>query len=180
MAKNPAPARLDKQQAARFLNISVRQLQRLMSARRIAYTVVPTTYGPQAIFERTELGRVREERRAGVQRPRLLPLTPDTAAEASGADIAVTPSRTALARREQAAPILEHLAALLAEPRRGAAVDVVHKFWLTRREAINLSGLPVGVVDAALKAGKLGVKSGGRWLIQRTALENFAARWKPS
>lgn len=166
-----AESRLNKQEAADYLRITVRQLQRLMSQGRISHTRVRGPKGDVALFDRKELERYVTERDAQVYVP---------SRPAGTSDISRVSGQSQDVSLARIRPTLEAFAKVF-DPRKTlpALADLAQKHWLTRQEAIRLSGLPRKDIEEALRKRKLGTKRGGRWLVKRVDLESYTAKWKP-
>lgn len=167
-----APASMTKEAAAEFLGISVRTLQRLTAAAKVAVKYTRTDHGDQAEYDRGELERFKlRQPMTSYVRPAV---TGDTPVTPGGAET------TALAPVQP--NYVEHLAAALDALKnalRPAAPPVAlsEKLMLTLAEAAALSGLSRRILLAAIKAKKLKAQILGRgWKIKRADLEAWVQK----
>lgn len=178
---------MNKAQAARFLGISVRTLQRYMSAHRISFTMRRNKAGEEATFDREELQRFKKELNeprpvvhASVSR---IP-APEPTSEQISPDIEEGEGeQTALAPRglmQQFALSLQDLSAAIQDLQRptpsAPAVPIESKLMLTLKEACELSGVSVYRLKLAIKQKKLRPIAGigrGHGKIRRSDLEAF-------
>src|SRR5215204_883197 len=95
---------MNKEQAAKRLRVSVRTLQRYMSANRIAFSMRPTKTGEEAVFDKAEVDHFKAELKEKKSTATVAPaVTPDT--PASGAVTPPEPNEeTALAVFQSAPP----------------------------------------------------------------------------
>jgi excisionase family DNA binding protein len=162
------PTRMNKEQAAEFLKISVRQLQRHMAARRIAYQMVATKHGEEAEFSRDELERFKEQK----GRPTLQPAL-DSKALAARPASALTRQRS-----DGVIPGLEAFAAFVSAARPQATVtDLAHQLMLSRAEAARLAGVAENQIKLAIASKKLKARIVGRaWRVKRADLEAWVKK----
>jgi hypothetical protein len=157
---------MDKEQAAKFLGVSVRTLQRHTAAGRISAKYSHGDRGPQAEYDRAELERFKRELAevTSYVRPTVTPDTPD------GGSTALAPIQPNFA---------EHLAQAfekLTDALRPAAppVPLSEKLMLTLAESSQLSGLSRGFLRGAIGKKKLKGQIIGRgWKVKRADLEVF-------
>jgi excisionase family DNA binding protein len=185
---------MNKEQAAKRLRVSVRTLQRYMSANRIAFTMRPTKTGEEAVFDKSEVDRfkaeLKEKRRVATVAPAVSPDTPTSEA--------VSPSepneQTALEVFQSAPPAFfeaapdlfwKRLADGLAARRRPAPTktvpDLAHQLLLSLPEAAALSGVPLSKLRADAHSGALKtVRSVGRGLgkVRSKELERYVSKLK--
>lgn len=157
---------MNKEQAAKFLGVSVRTLQRHTAAGRISAKYLPGKQGHQAVYDRAELERFKTELAEVTPyvRPTVAPVTNGTGSTA------LAPIQPNYA--EKLAAALE----ALKEALRPAAppVPLSEKLMLTLAEAAQLSGLSRGFLLGSIKARKLKAQILGRgWKIKRSDLETF-------
>jgi hypothetical protein len=163
---------MNKEQAAKRLRVSVRTLQRYMSAHRIGFTTRKTKTGEEAVFAQDEVARFKKE----LQGQRLTAtVTPSVmAVSEAGIPQEQGPEVTALALiREappaffQAAPNLfwKRLADRLTPTTEKPTASLSEKLLLSIPEAAALSGIPASKLRSAVNSGELRAVSGvGRGL----------------
>jgi excisionase family DNA binding protein len=157
---------MNKEQAAKRIGVSVRTLQRHMSAHRIAFTMKRTKTGEVADFDREEVERFKRELKEG-----LTAAVNHGVLEASEAVRAIAPDeaasqQTALAPLDQ----MQRFAALMRSfqptpTKPASAVAIESKLMLSLAEASELSGISVARLREAVHSGKLAAHKGiGRGL----------------
>jgi excisionase family DNA binding protein len=166
-------------EAAEYLGVSVKTLERRIALGDISVAYVPSTTGRQRTFDRAELDRFKQaeaEKMVAttyVARPRVAPV-------ASGA-----PDSQALLQRTNHGPnsgaLLELLTAIeqarAAHPPALTVSDLAHKLTLSLVEASQLSGLSRNHLRAAIEAKKLKARIIGRgWKVKKIDLESYVAK----
>jgi excisionase family DNA binding protein len=186
--RRPRGTNVNKKEAAEFLGISERSLERHTAQKRIGHTLKPGKTRPVLDYESAELERFKEELKAEVHRPAEVQAddptsnqdTPTNAASDGGKALATfgglsgPPART-----------LDFFGALLqmaraeaqAETQRDAqrpTVDVADKLLLTLAEAQALTGLSRATLRDAIEADELKARQMGRtWRVKRSDLESY-------
>lgn len=164
---------MNKEEAAAYLGISVRTLQRHVQRGEIAVAYVRGRRGDEATFDEAELSRFKKT----LDQPTYVTrATPSVTGGTGGAASSVQ----ALARRDDgAAWIAEQFSMLLAQ---GAAmasharpvVAVADKLTLSLVEAAQLAGLSRGHLREAIHTGKLKARIIGRgFKVKRADLEAY-------
>lgn len=145
------PEYISKRRAAEALGISPRRLLELSQSGRIKrhYHNDPQTHRRAAVFARPDVERLAAER---------IQAAPQSAASVAIPGGTLRPSSQAIALPALEAP---------ARP------------WLTVDEAAEYTGLPASFLSARIVDGKLaaldvGVRSGGRWRVNRRDLDAIA------
>jgi excisionase family DNA binding protein len=157
---------MNKEVAARKIGISVRTLQRYMSAHRIAFTMKRTKTGEVADFNKAEVERLKYELKEGMTTP-----VTHGIVEPSEPVMALT-VRDEQGQQRVLAPVelMQSFGAMFQAMQsqvapQVASVSVENKLMLSLAEASQLSGISVGVLRAAVHAGKLTAHKGiGRGL----------------
>jgi excisionase family DNA binding protein len=177
---------MNKQEAAEYLGVSVRAIERYVSAGKLPANYVRGKTGQVLNFDADVLERFKAELEAPVSRGTI---EPDKARQSptSGTTRATRPdsatsadSRT-LARLDgangQNALLLlsQAIAAATSDKvRQSPTVGVEHKLLLTLAEAQALTGLSRGVLRAAIDSGDLKAKQIGRaFRVKRADLEKY-------
>jgi excisionase family DNA binding protein len=180
---------MNKEQAAKKLGISVRTLQRHMSRHKLGFTMRRTKTGEEAVFDKDEVQRFKEEMRgerltatvSGVVMPETVAVSPTDDKQAEQTALAVVP-RAGDAALAVASLEDEQFDKLLARMKRMAAVsrakpsaaDLATKHFLTLDEAASLSGLSSHQLRAAISDNKLKAKIIGRgWKIRPKDLQSY-------
>ncbi len=176
---------MDKEKAANYLKMSVRQLQRHMAAKRIEYSTVDTPRGKEARFTREQLDRFkkewREEKETGISPVALAPVRqlPEVPSDAMQS-IAEVLHGLQMIQREIVEEMKQRPALLGAtsNPTEAApiGVSIENKLMLTLPEAAELSGISVDTLRAAVRDGKLKPVRGigqGYGKVKRSELDRF-------
>jgi hypothetical protein len=147
---------MNKAQAAQFLGISVRTLQRYMSKHQIGFDLRQTKAGDEAIFDRDELQRFKKELKEGrtTVKPSVARMVEAITAPAS-TDEAEPSAQTALARID----LLQSFAAMIQDIQKPAPAEPVvaieSKLMLTLKEASQFSGISQYKLKELIRAKKL-------------------------
>jgi excisionase family DNA binding protein len=158
---------MNKKDAADYLGIGVRSLERYTSDGKITPDKVKVKTGVALDYSEAELDRFRIE---VLEAP---PESPPTIAS-SAANVAAT-SANALARLPRKSMAMVPVSA--AEQRERPFVPIADKLLLTLSEAQAMTGLSRGVLRAAIDAGTLKAKLIGRaWRVKRTDLERYVGK----
>jgi excisionase family DNA binding protein len=161
---------MNKTEAAEFLNVSTRALERYVAAGRVASFYERGKTGKVLAFDADELERFKTELEAPTSRAIALPdkaptqptsralAKPDGAANAFNADALVVLAQLISDSVRQAAPV----------------VPIDAKLLLSLAEAQALTGLSRNTLRAAIDAGKLKAKRIGRgWKVKRRDLDSW-------
>ena len=166
---------MNKQDAAKFLNIGVRTLERYMSQRKIAYTRRRGKTGEVVSFEDWELQRFKEE---------LYQPTHEGAVEQVRQGSSTSSSQIATSSQimadvgESLLNISEGIDTLIEIMKEFSyKVPVQTKSLLSLQEARQLSGLSRQFLLEAINDNKLKAKIIGRaWRVKRSDLERFVSK----
>lgn len=178
---------MNKKEAAEFLGISERSLERHTAQKRIGHTLKPGKTRPVLDYDQSELERFKEELKAEVHRPAEVQAAEVQADEVTDeqttAPNTANDSSKALATfGELSGPparALDLFGALLQMARAEAhaqrpAVDIADKLLLTLAEAQALTGLSRATLREAIEAGDLKARQMGRaWRVKRSDLESY-------
>ena len=183
------PKLYDKDQAAKFLDVSVRTLQRRMSANAIAFTTRRTKTGDEVVFTADELKRHKREftEVKAIVSPSVSPpsesVTPRPDDAPSGDQVSLAVLQSAPLEMWQAAPAdfwkaLAKGITRASNPARGqeTTAELAHKLLLSISEAARLSGISVDKLRSAVNSGELATVSGiGRKYgkVRRETLESY-------
>jgi excisionase family DNA binding protein len=160
---------MNKKQAAEFLGITPRTLERHMSAGRIAYEIRKGKTGDEAYFAPETVERFKADH--------LSPVIPGKVQEPSQA--LATTSPVALARQGTTPQNGQQFAAMIAAAIHSAPapVPVADKLTLSLIEAAQLSGLSRGHLREAIEAKKLKARIIGRgWKVKRDDLDLYVKK----
>ncbi len=164
-------------EAADYLGISVKTLERKIAAGDVSVAYVPGATGKQRTFDRAELDRFKAaEAEKAVATSYVISKSRNSDA----------PSSQALQRAggEQG---MSMLASVLADALRAAQapgdgrhdttppVELKDKLMLTEREAAAYAGLSLADIERA-RASVKAIKTGAGWRVKRTALEAYVKR----
>ncbi len=167
---------MNKEQAAKRLNISVRTLQRYMAAKKIAFTIRKTKTGEETIFDKAEVERFKADQKeqalSATVSPVVMP-SPDVSEAGSPSE----EQSTALALQRfdgDSAPLV--FMQRIAEALEAQARSLDDVKGLTVAEAAEQSGEPVSRIRNALRVGALPSHGYGRGRrIRKRDLINFLA-----
>jgi excisionase family DNA binding protein len=158
---------MNKEQAANYIGASVRTLQRLTGAGKIAVTYERGHKGDEARYSQSDLDAYLQS-----QKPVAL-MRPDTAAT-SGATDDTTQAMSLVTTGGAASGMATGAALIEAFAQMSAPVRVSEKFTLSLVEAAQLSGLSRGHLRQAIEAKKLKARIIGRgWRVKREDLEAY-------
>jgi excisionase family DNA binding protein len=161
---------MNKEQAANYIGASVRTLQRLTGAGKIAVTYERGHKGDEARYSQSDLDAYLQS-----QKPVAL-MRPDTAATNGATDGATDGATQAmsLVTTGGAASGMAGAALIEAFAQMSAPVRVSEKFTLSLVEAAQLSGLSRGHLRFAIAEKKLKARIIGRgWRVKREDLEAY-------
>lgn len=165
---------MNKQEAAEFLNVSVRALERYVQQGRIGGHYEKGKTRPTLVFDAAELEKFKNELEQKLYRPAVETTNPDT-------------NDTALARlssKESVQPEpgeSERLSALietlLEHQSPSSSTPAYHKLLLTLAEAQELTGLSRPILRLAISKGTLKAQVIGKsWRIKYTDLERYVEK----
>jgi excisionase family DNA binding protein len=159
---------MNKEQAAAYIGVSVRTLQRLTGKGKIPVTYERGPKGDEARYSQVDLDQYQQS-----QRPAAL-MRPDSGATSDMTDGA-TQAMTIDAPRGAAVMASESFMHAMAQM--AAPVRVSEKFLLSLVEAAQLSGLSRGHLREAITEKKLKARIIGRgWKVKRDDLEAYVRK----
>jgi excisionase family DNA binding protein len=180
---------VDKEKAAEVLGISVRTLQRHMSARRIGFVMRPGRTGDEAMFDRDELARFKQAKKSAVKvivpsvMPSDSPLSSAVRPDDKGGqqDESMMLASRAVDLREATGMVIQELFSRLEEraanlAKKKPTAMLSEKLMLSMREAAVLSGLSEDKLREAVEEGKLTRFKGigrGAGKLRREDLEKY-------
>lgn len=163
---------MNKNEAAQYLGVSTRALERYAASGKLAARYERGKTGQVLAFDQSELARFKAELEAPQEKPRQEPTT--ALARLDG----ITRGASQSAAIEVLARLVEAAQASPTSPdRRALSVPVEAKLLLTLAEAQALTGLSRGVLRAAIETGELKARLIGRaFRIKRAELEKFVGK----
>jgi excisionase family DNA binding protein len=167
---------MNKKEAAKYLTISERSLERHTKARRLSVTYAKGKTRPVATYDDDELAAFKDELAAGLMQPAEATPTNPPNRDNALATFDSQPAELAtddVVSVDRMAEFAGVLAAAMAQHR--ARVPIPDKLLLTAQEAAELAGLSSGAIRAAIKSGDLPALK-GHWRgyrIRRGELETF-------
>jgi excisionase family DNA binding protein len=166
---------MNKAEAAEFLEIGVRSLERYMSQGRIAYTRQRGKTGEVVVFNKLELEHFKEELHQATHQGAIEQSRQESPLNSSQL---VTSSQIMAEVGESLLNISEGIDALLVVVKELAVkIPVETKPLLTLAEAQQLSGLSRRYLLQAIKENRLkGQKIGKAWRVKRRDLERFVSK----
>jgi excisionase family DNA binding protein len=159
---------MNKDQAANFIGVSVRTLQRLTGKGKIPVSYERGQKGDEARYDQHDLeAYLQTQRPVAIMRP-----NSDTTSDmADGVTQAMTLGATSGAAGMAGEALIKTLAQM------AAPVRVSEKFLLSLTEAAQLSGLSRRHLREAIGNGKLKAKIIGRgWRVKREDLESYVKK----
>jgi len=166
---------MTKEEAAKFLGCSPRQIERYVAENRIGVVMVKGKTRPTPTYDEAELARLKAELHRPTHRPAVERVGEASREMATGAD-------NGLALLSQASQ-LEGFTRFIVETMKAAQpsaaqapsiADIAAKPLLTLAEAQLLTGLSRDVLRGAISSGALDAKQIGRaWRIKRAALDAY-------
>jgi excisionase family DNA binding protein len=190
---------MNKTEAAEFLGVSPRAVERYVSAGKLAGRYERGKTGQVLAFDETELQRFKDELNAPVARGTVADASPGarpdserqaatqgttTLTTARSATAPDNPDSKALARLDRPLPVdsvalvraVYALATMADKPRQAPTVPVENKLLLKLDEAAALTGLSRATLRQAIDAKQLKAKQIGRaWRIKRADLEKYVS-----
>jgi excisionase family DNA binding protein len=155
---------MNKAQAAKFLEVSPRTLQRLTQQGKISVSYKHTKTGAAAEYDEADLQRYLDQQQSIIYRPA-------TATQESQA-LATIPNTNLITGADRLATALEAL-----QPEKKRSVPIESKPLLKLDEASALTGLSRQALRTAIDDKKLKAQISGRaWRIKRTELDLFIGK----
>lgn len=167
---------MNKEQAAEYLGFSVKNLQRLMTEKKIQFTYIKGKNGQQADFDQAELDRYKaeQEKQNNIISPSIAVgdnlSTALSSHSSKGSSMVINTSEFKTILEKLVDGLNQHNKQLNTIP-----IDQLSfKMMLTLDEATLLSGAPLGIIKKAIKKGGLkGIKLGRVWRVRREDLETW-------
>ena len=167
---------LSKAEAAEYLGISIRALERYTQQGKIGVKYVKATRGKQARYQRKDLDQLKEDLDTQTHKPTVeIAKTPPKVA-----NLATPPVELSGLLEKIALPLTAHLKALteavenLSRTSRRPFVPIEEKLLLTLPEVQALTGLSRETLKDAIQQEKLPAKIIGKaWRIKRGDLEDY-------
>ncbi len=170
---------MNKEQAAEYLGITVRTLQRHMAANRISFRGGRDT-GKEATFTADDLDRFKADQDAltATVSPVVSPLSQPVSPAPQQALQAAFPSQDIAPLGERLISVLEGLQSRAPANRASLSVsDIAQKIMLTLPEAALLTSLSRGHLRQAIEEKKLRARIIGRgWRVKREDLEAYVKK----
>jgi excisionase family DNA binding protein len=176
---------MNKKDAAEFLGVSVRAVERYTQQGKLSVTYTKGRTRPVAEYRQDELDALRAEINANLYHQRPAHEKPNPAnSEQAGGLVAISPAQ-ALQRAPSEQSMTMFVAALSdalreAQTQRNGAggavsvADLAHKLMLSIDEAAALAGVSANHIYVAIRAGKLKAKIVGRgWRVKRPELDSY-------
>lgn len=189
---------MNKQEAAQFLGVSTRAIERYVAKGKLSATYIRGETGQRAIFSDEEVGQLKEEleRPAYPVRPTVAPKSNDSTDRPDRGDKTDRPDRLdtkkaglpvavsqAVEAMQRNFALLDHIVAIeerqiaaleAIKPSRDPQVPIADKLTLNLAGAAALAGLSRSYLVEAIHEGKLKAAKRGRgWNIKRADLDAF-------
>ena len=164
---------MNKKQAAEFLNVSEKTIERAVKSNQLAASYVKGSHGKTPVFEQAELERYKAERDTILHNPSIVATPEQTTPAFVSNELATTKDTSTDNRQSNVASFADALADALS--RRAQTVSLTDKLTLSITDAANLSGLSKTLLRTAIKDGKLKTVPGshGAKHIRRADLDSF-------
>jgi len=164
---------MNKQEAAEFLGVSVRQIERYTKDNRLGARFEKGRTKPTPVYDEGELRRFKEALEQPVHRPAVHRMEGDSQTLATQSDGGLSPM-------SQLQALGKMMEALSQQGQARPSVDAVQagaKLLLTLAEAQVLTGLSRAVLRSAIDTKKLKAQQIGRaWRIKRADLETYIGK----
>lgn len=178
---------MDKQQAAQFLGISTRMVERYEKAGRLASRTVRDGNTRKNVYDQDTLDRLKAELNAlqirpEIEQPDTSRTTPTTTTTPQAEAHRSAPTTEALTLVNQGMRVLQQFAEAVELMKRATRPpkpldQLTHKMLLTVAEAADLFGLPQAHIRRAVETGELVAKRIGRGLkIRRVDLDVYISK----
>ncbi len=166
---------MNKQEAADFLEISLRSLERYTSQRRIGHTLKPGKTRPILDYDQSELEQFKVELQAALEPTSANPATPSsTLARLTGKPTQIAKMESRLIPTGDDGEVGGHWIVSVLSELMESRSDLGPKVLLTLPECQKLTGLSRAVLRAAIDAGDLKAQQIGRaWRVKRTDLDEW-------
>jgi excisionase family DNA binding protein len=162
---------MNKQQAAEYLGVSTRAIERYTTKGRLTPSYEKGRTGPAPVYDKAQLDELKKEMDAAAAEPRAI-VKRDKPAKPDKGD-----NGNALALRSGKTDLAAFVAAMNSA-RTPSIADLAHKLMLAEKEAARLSGLPLTQIREARKSGKLkAILTGGGWRVKRGDLDAYVRKF---
>jgi hypothetical protein len=151
---------MNKEQAAKKLGISVRTLQRYMSAKKISFTVRKTKTGEETIFDKADVERFKQEQKEERLTATVSPVVMPSPAVSEPVNPSTESTALALRFDTDSAPLV--FMQRIAEALEAQTRTIEDVKGLTVAEAVEQSGEPISRIREALRSGALPSHGYGR------------------
>jgi excisionase family DNA binding protein len=165
---------MNKSEAAKFLEIGVRSLERYTSDGRLRATKQRGKTGMVLDYAPDELARFQAELQAETEAAQSTPPIAASSGGTGGEPLAkVAAKGGAMVRHSD----LAELAATLAKVGKSSAAEASHKLLLSLEECQTLTGLSRATLRSAIEDGALQARVIGRgWKVKRSELEEYVGK----
>ncbi len=164
---------MNKAQAAEYLAVSTRAIERYTTKGRLTPKYEPGRTGPAPVYDRTQLDTLKAEMQKPVLRPTVKHDKPAQTDKPDKDD-----KSNGLMLRSGSRADLAALIAAIDGARATSVTDLSHKLALTEKEAARLSGYPLSQIRAARKAGRLkATLTGSGWRVKRRDLDVYVSKF---
>ncbi len=165
---------MNKQEAAEFLGVSVRALERYVQQGRIGGHYEKGKTRPTLVFDAAELEAFKAELEQKLYRPAVEATNPDTSDTALAKLSSTSSIQPEPAESEHLSALIE---ALLEHQSQRSSTPAYHKLLLTLAEAHELTGLSRSILREAISQGTLKAKIIGKsWRVKYADLERYVEK----
>ena len=168
---------MNKQEAAEFLGVSVRALERYMQQGRIGGRYEKGKTRPTLVFDRSELEAFKAELEQKLYRPVVESSNPDNTSTTDKRLASLSSNSLKQPKHTEVEPLSAIIEALLERQSSSSSTPAYHKLLLTLSEAQELTGLSRTTLRLAISQGKLKAAIIGKsWRIKYTDLERYVEK----
>lgn len=168
---------MNKREAAEFLGVSVRALERYVQQGRIGGHYEKGKTRPTLVFDLAELEAFKGELERKVYRPAVEPSNPDNSATSDTANARLSSNSSMQPERALEEGLSAILSALLERQSQRIQTPAQHKLLLTLSEAQALTGLSRAMLREAISKGTLKAQIIGKsWRVKRSDLERYVEK----
>jgi excisionase family DNA binding protein len=161
-----------KKEAAEFLGISIKSLERYTQKKRLGVSYVKGKNGNEADYDQVELEKFKEELNKTTYVPSISVHNEKDLENGSAKPSSTLITLPSLTIEEGSARVLSLLETIVSKQKENSLVEIGQKLTLSLAEASRLAGLSIGYLKAAIKEGSLKASKRGKgWNIKREDLE---------
>ncbi len=168
---------MNKQEAAEFLGVSVRALERYVQQGRIGGRYEKGKTRPTLVFDKAELEAFKAELEQKIYKPVVESSNPDNAASSDKGLAKLSENSLKQPEHTEFEAFSAIIEALLERQSSSSSTPAYHKLLLTLADAQELTGLSRAILRQAISEGTLKAQVIGKsWRIKYTDLERYVEK----